>query len=92
MSLSTLRKTYGNGTRREVINRAIRAECPGGNQCLDAIAALNVRITTLVRLGESSAHLVERLKIRDAERSQMAAQIEAKHNVGPNTNRRRVTA
>jgi hypothetical protein len=35
-----LKAKYGGGNTRTTINRAIRAELAGGNECLDAVHAL----------------------------------------------------
>lgn len=38
MNIDALREKYGkNAKRREAINRAIRAECPGGDDALDRL-------------------------------------------------------
>jgi hypothetical protein len=84
----SIRKTYGNGTRHEVINRAIRAELTGGNECLETIRALNERIANLRNAGESTAYAEQRLRSWEQERDKMATHIEAKHQVGANMNRR----
>ncbi len=89
MSLSTLRRTYGQGTRHQVLNKAIRAECPGGNQIIDSIAALNCRITNTQLEGGDVSKLEELLAHWHGIRSQLAAELEVKHGVGPNLNRRR---
>ncbi|WP_321376979.1 hypothetical protein [Trichococcus shcherbakoviae] len=42
MSTRDLREKYGsNGGTPAVINRAIRAECPGGNEALDALRSFH---------------------------------------------------
>jgi hypothetical protein len=89
MSLSTLRTTYGRGARRDVINRAIRAEFPGGNAVLDGLAALHARKRGLIAADQPVPDSLEtQIARRQFHRDQMAAQIEAKHNVGPDLNRR----
>lgn len=40
MSLTRIEKLYG-GKRRNAINRAIRAECAGGDEMLDAMKILD---------------------------------------------------
>jgi hypothetical protein len=37
MSLKELKARYGGTKMREAVNRAIRASCPGGAECLDAL-------------------------------------------------------
>ena len=41
MPLKELKTKYGGTKARESINRAIRAECPGGGECLDALELLH---------------------------------------------------
>jgi len=45
-----LRRKYGEGKLRQVINRAIRAEIPGGSQTLDGLELLH---KILRRIGET---------------------------------------
>lgn len=40
-TVRTLRDTYGGGSSRQVVNRAIRAEAPGGAELIDTLAAIN---------------------------------------------------
>lgn len=89
MSLSTLRTTYGPGSRRTVINRAIRAECPQGPECLDNMRALYCRIKALRESGASTEQAEQRLAHWESIRNLLAHQMEVKHGVGENTNRRR---
>ena len=87
MSLSSLRKTYGKGSRREVVNRAIRAEIPGGNALMNSLNAVHGRLHGM-KLDDPNRQSVEaRLAELVAQRDGMAAQIEAKHQIGENTNR-----
>lgn len=47
-----IRKQYG-GTWRQAINRAIRAEMPGGNELLDAMKSLD-DLMTMTRQGATA--------------------------------------
>ena len=49
MTLDDLKERYGKSAkRRQLYNRAIRAELPGGSACLDSIELLdNVRVRKL---------------------------------------------
>jgi hypothetical protein len=38
MAIADIKAKYGNGKSREVLNRAVRGELIGGNECLDALA------------------------------------------------------
>jgi hypothetical protein len=87
MSLSSLRRTYGRGDRHEVVNRAIRVEIKGGSAVLDGLAALHGRIRRLQQAGEVvPPSLQNQFDRRIKERDRMAADIEAKHEVGENLN------
>lgn len=82
MSLAALQKLYGSGPRRSVMNRAIRAECPSGNAVLDALHAIDRRIANKTAAREFVRHdLYERRKELEAEREQLAQQIEAKYGI-----------
>ncbi len=50
-----LKVKYGNTKSRDVINRAIRAECPGGDLALDRLADWN-RICNRLGWGNSTQH------------------------------------
>jgi len=41
MTTMDLRGKYGEGRSRQVVNRAIRAECPGGPEALEALELLH---------------------------------------------------
>lgn len=48
MPIRDLREKYGKGKGREVVNRAIRAELVGGDDCLDALQLMH-RLTTRLK-------------------------------------------
>lgn len=89
MSLSTLRTTYGRGTRHDVINRAIRAECPQGNSVLDSIRALSSRLREMKSDHPQYERLSNRLAHWEVIRAELAKTMEEKHGVGPDLNLRR---
>ena len=92
MSLNALRRQYGRGSRREVINRAIRAELSGGNDLLDRINAVHGRLHGTPADHPSVPRLTARLADLMRQRAVMAATIEEKHGVGRNRMRRNWTA
>lgn len=55
MGTRELRETYGkkSGSAREAINRAIRAELPGGNEALDALTLFHEMKHRLDATGEN---------------------------------------
>ncbi len=89
MSLSSLRRTYGNGPRHTVLNRAIRAECHNGNSILDRLAAVTCQLHKMTSDHPRYDDLSERQRELEAIRAAMAKAMEIKHNVGVNTNRRK---
>ena len=78
MSLAALNRRYGKGSRREVINRAIRAEIRGGAEVLDSLAALHGRM----RAG-STPELEAAFSKRLTERDRLIREIEEKHGIKP---------
>ena len=87
MSLNSLKRQYGHGSRREVLNRAIRAELPGGNDLLDRIKAVHGRLHGTPADHPSVPRLTARLAELMRQRADLASEIEAKHGVGRDTNR-----
>ena len=71
-----------------MLNKAIRAEYPNGNEIIDSIRALTCRITQGQPDGVDVSKLEERLAHWQAIRAKLAAELEVKHGVGPNLNRR----
>jgi len=86
MTLEDLKDRYGRSSNhRQLFNRAIRAECPGGAEVLDALELLdNVRRRTLLAVGkhecaEIAALAVDRLH---SARNAMVASIQDKYRLG----------
>ena len=51
MPIRDLREKYGKGKGHEVVNRAIRAELVGGDDCLDALPLVNRLVRRLRERG-----------------------------------------
>lgn len=55
MGIRELREAYGKNLKaRQAINKAIRAELPGGSQCLDASHLTHKLVTSLRREGHTA--------------------------------------
>lgn len=66
MSLQDLKAKYGGSKSRQAINRAIRAECPGGPEALDALELLYKMSQRHGRGSEAEVGYLQVLGIVDA--------------------------
>lgn len=89
MPIRDLREKYGSGKARELVNRAIRAEIPGGAAVLDRLARWRHGLRELVEAGEATPHEEADYRAAVEERDRMADEIARRYGLKTNTETRR---
>lgn len=85
MSTRDLAEKYGRGNSRHLINRAIRAELVGGDNCLDALNALDQLKQQWVRRGwtEGLGEIETALSAVHAVYALLRAEIRGRYDMPP---------